>query len=120
MWKKVSGRMSKQQEKLQIKHEELKDCENFIHTKFGYCFYSLEGKPLIYNLYVHPQYRMHGHSRMLLECVINEIKKTGYDGLIYIQAKPKENSIELSNLKRYYENMELCILNNDTWKLVDK
>lgn len=89
------------------------DCqedENFIQTKFGYCFYSLGDYPLIYNLYVHPQYRRCGHSRMLLQCVISEIRKTGYDGEIYIQAKPQESSIKLTDLIKYYESMGLVML----------
>jgi len=97
--------------------DELEDCEDFIQNKFGYCFYSLEARPLIYNLYVHPQYRKCGHSRMLLKCIINEIRKTGYGGLIYIQVNPRENSIESDNLKKYYESMGFSILNSaeESW-----
>jgi hypothetical protein len=36
--------------------------ENFIQNKFGYCFYSLKSCPIIYNLYVQPQYRRHGRA----------------------------------------------------------
>lgn len=83
--------------------------ENFIQTKFGYCFYSLDDCPFIYNLYVCPQYRRCGHSRMLLGLVINEIRKSGYEGEIRIQAKPREDSISLVDLTRYYKSMGLVI-----------
>lgn len=72
----------------------MSESEDFIHTKYGYCFYILNPKPFIYNLYIHPQYRKLGHSRTLLEFIITEIRKTGYDGKIQIQAKPREDSIE--------------------------
>jgi Lar family restriction alleviation protein len=85
--------------------------ENFIQTKFGYCFYTLEYCPLIYNLYVHPQYRHQGHSRTLLELVIAKIRKNGYEGKIRIQAKPRENSIGLADLTKYYKSLGLIICN---------
>lgn len=83
--------------------------ENFVQTKFGYCFYTMDSQPFIYNLYVHPKYRRHGHSHELLEIVINEIHKSGYEGKILIQAKPRENSIGLATLERYYESMGLTV-----------
>lgn len=88
---------------------DLKEDENFIHNKFGYCYYSLE-EHLIYNLYVHPQYRRCGHSRKLLEYVIAEIKKEGYIGEIKIQAKPKEDSISVDKLIEYYKSIGLEII----------
>lgn len=83
--------------------------ENFIQSKFGYCFYSLGSQPFIYNLYVHPQYRRCGHSRMLLKLVISQIRKGGCGGEICIQAEPRENSIGLVDLTRYYKNLGLTV-----------
>jgi Lar family restriction alleviation protein len=83
--------------------------ENFIQTKFGYCFYTFDVPPIIYNLYVHPQYRRCGHSRELLKLVIAEIRKSGYEGEIRIDAEPKENSIGLADLMKYYKSMGLTI-----------
>jgi GNAT superfamily N-acetyltransferase len=83
--------------------------ENFIQTKFGYCFYTFDVPPIIYNLYVHPQYRRCGHSRELLKLVITEIRKSGYEGEIRIDAEPKENSIGLADLMKYYKSMGLTI-----------
>ena len=84
--------------------------ENFIQTKFGYCFYALCTRTWIYNLYVHPQYRRCGHSRELLGLVVSEIRKSGYNGKIYIQAKPRENSISTEDLTNYYKSigLEVC------------
>jgi len=46
--------------------------DDFIHNKFGYCYYEIEpGKnPIIFNLYVHPEYRRKGHAKQILEYVI--------------------------------------------------
>jgi GNAT superfamily N-acetyltransferase len=82
--------------------------EYFIQTKFGYCYYCFTPKPFVYNLYVHKQYRRQGHSKKLLQLVINEIREK-YNGEIYIQAEPTENSIGLEDLIKYYESMGLTI-----------
>lgn len=82
--------------------------ENFVQTKYGFCFYTLDAQPLIYNLYVHPQYRRHGYSHVLLELVINEIRKRD-QRKIYIQAEPRENSIGLADLAKYYKSMGLIV-----------
>jgi len=83
--------------------------ENFIQTKFGYCFYTLDSNPLIYNLYVHPQYRRCGHSNTLLRLAIGRIRGNGYKGDIRIQAEPRENSIGLEDLTKYYKSMGLIV-----------
>jgi ribosomal protein S18 acetylase RimI-like enzyme len=83
--------------------------ENFVQNKFGYCFYTLGAHPLIYNLYVHPQYRRHGHSCKLLQLVKGEIWNSGYEGEIRIQAEPQENSIKLTDLVEYYKSMGLTV-----------
>jgi GNAT superfamily N-acetyltransferase len=90
--------------------KDLQKNENFIQNKFGYCFYALEEPyPIIYNLYVHSQYRKCGYSRILLQYVINEIRKDGYIGEIMIKAEPQENSISLDILIKYYKSMGLKI-----------
>ena len=98
--------ISSLQEQLRTENE-LQENENFIQNKFGYCFYILDSCPVIYNLYVYPQYRRCGHSKILLQFVINEIRKTGYTGGIGIQAKPRENSISQNDLIKYYESIGL-------------
>ena len=74
--------------------------EHFVQDKFGYCFFTLDSHPLIYNLYIHPQYRRQGHSHEILRCAINIIRESGYKGKICIQAKPKEGSIGLKDLEK--------------------
>ncbi len=88
--------------------------ENFIHNKYGYCYYEIDPvkNPIIYNLFVHPPYRRNGHARKLLQYVINEIKQTGHKGEIVIQASPKDNSIDIEKLANFYTSMGLKILKN--------
>ncbi len=90
----------------------MEECENFFHDKYGYCYYSIEpGKnPVIFNLYIEPEYRGQGHARKHLQFVINEIRKTGYQGRIEIQAAPRENSIDLEKLVSFYKRLGLEII----------
>jgi GNAT superfamily N-acetyltransferase len=85
--------------------------EDFVQIKQGYCFYQLKPIALIYNLYVFPKYRQKGYSKILLNFVISMIKQTGYTGNIYVEPKPKENSINVVDLIKYYKSMGLTILN---------
>lgn len=86
------------------------ESENFVQNKFGYCFYSLGPCHLIYNLYVLPEYRRRGHSKRLLELAISEIRKSGYCGKICIEADPREGSIGIKELTKYYKSMGLTVL----------
>ena len=90
----------------------LDEHENFFHDKHGYCYYSIElgKKAVIFNLYVNPEYRRHGHARKILTYVIGEIRKAGYQGGIGIEACPRENSILLDQLVAFYKTMGLEIL----------
>lgn len=85
--------------------------EDFIHTKFGYCYYELTPVPFIYNLYVYEKYRRMGHSRKLLGMVIAEIRESGYDGVIHIEAQPVENNVALDVLVKLYESLGLEVDN---------
>jgi ribosomal protein S18 acetylase RimI-like enzyme len=85
--------------------------EDFIQNRFGYCFYDVrEGSALIYNLYVHPEYRMQGKARRLLTLAINEIREAGYYGDIKIEASPTEDGINLDRLIVLYGTMKLKVL----------
>jgi len=86
--------------------------DDFIHTKYGYCYYEIEpGKnPIVYNLYVHPEYRRQGHAKMLLYYVIEQIRQTGYQGVIDIEAAPREQSIDRESLAAFYGSMSLNVL----------
>ena len=86
--------------------------DDFIHNKFGYCYYEIEpGKnPIIFNLYVHPEYRRKGHAKQILEYVIGQIRATGYRGMIDIEAIPREQSIDRQSLSNFYTLIGLNVL----------
>lgn len=85
--------------------------ENFIHTKYGYCYYAIniDNTALIFNLYIEPHYRRKGHAKHLIQLVANEIKKTDIKE-IQIEPIPQENSISIENLIYFYEKMGLKII----------
>jgi GNAT superfamily N-acetyltransferase len=87
--------------------------DDFIHNKYGYCYFEIEPgkKPIIFNLYIHPQYRKQGHAKKLLQYVINEIRQTGYTGEINIEAAPRQESIDFHNLAVFYLSMGLTVTN---------
>ena len=87
--------------------------EDFIHRKYGYCYFEIEHgkKPIIFNLYVHPEYRRQGYARKLLQYVISEIRQTGYIGDIDIEVSPRENSISKEKLESFYVSMGLTVIN---------
>lgn len=87
--------------------------EDFIQNRYGYCFYAIDTICIIYNLYIHPEYRRQGHAKKILHLVINEIRKTGYNEEIEIEANPKDNSINLDALILLYKNMGLKILKDN-------
>jgi GNAT superfamily N-acetyltransferase len=96
----------------------MEENENFIHNKYGYCYYTIyEDSAIIFNLYVEPEYRRKGYARKLINYIIKEIRKTGYDKEIQIEVDPREDSISVKSLTTFYEGMELKIyervINND-------
>ena len=90
----------------------MEDNENFIHNKYGYCYYQIckTDGAIVYNLYVEPEYRRKGHAKHLIQLAINEIRETGYGKEIFIQAQPRENSINIGNLVAFYKRMGLTII----------
>ena len=85
--------------------------ENFIHNKYGYCFYSIENNTaVIYNLYVDPNYRQKGHAKKLIRMVISEIRNSGYYKEIEIEALPREDSINVESLVTFYEKLGLRVI----------
>ena len=89
--------------------------EDFIQTRCGYCFYEVEpGKnPIIFNLYVHLQFRRQGHAKELLDYVMGKIRQTGWSGDIDIEVAPREESISAENLEQFYRKMGLNLINSD-------
>lgn len=54
----------------------MEENENFIHNKYGYCYYFIESNnAIIFNLYVEPTYRKRGHAKHLIQLVIREIRR---------------------------------------------
>ena len=89
----------------------MKETENFIHNKFGYCYYCVEtNTAMIYNLYVEPDYRLKGHAKNLIRLVIREIKESGYSKEIKVEARPRADSIDIETLIDFYKRMGLEIL----------
>ena len=89
----------------------MEENENFIHNKYGYCFYSIEANDtaMIFNLYVEPEYRQKGHAKNLIRLAIREIRATGYNKEIQVEARPREESINIENLVSFYKRMGLKI-----------
>lgn len=89
-------------------------CENFIHIKQGYCYYSLapDANPYIFGLYIEPEYRRQGYAKKLLNAVINIIKTFKPESPIDIKAVPKENSISEQRLIQFYTDLGLNVLAN--------
>lgn len=90
----------------------MEENENFIHNKYGYCYYFIESNDMaiIFNLYVEPAYRKKGHAKNLIQLVIKEIREAVYNKEIQIEACPREDSIDAENLIAFYERMGLKIL----------
>lgn len=89
----------------------MEENENFIHNKYGYCYYSIDNDiAMIYNLYVEPEFRQKGHAKKLIQMVIREIRETGYDKEIQVEARPRENSIDIEVLTSFYKSMGLKML----------
>lgn len=84
--------------------------EFFIRNNFGYCFYSSKPIPLIYNLYVNPEYRRLGHGRHLVELAVAELRRLGVSEHIHVQVDPREDSISKEKLTEFYKSMILQIL----------
>ena len=89
----------------------MEENENFVHNKYGYCYYCVcDNCAMIYNLYVEKEYRRKGYARSLIQIAINEIRASGYEKDIKIEAQPREDSINLEKLIAFYKGMGLKIL----------
>jgi len=93
----------------------LKRNENFVQNRYGYCYYLLPTKTrknaAIYNLWVNGNARRKGHAKELLSLVIFSIRQTQYDGVIEIEAEPREDSIDKEKLIKFYKSLGLVVLN---------
>ena len=82
-------------------------CMNYrIKNKYGHCNYGFEDDYVhVYDLYVHKKYRNQGKAKELLQCVIDEIRSTGYVSTIQIVANPTDKGIDTDRLKSFYKRM---------------
>jgi len=88
----------------------MKNDEYFVQNTFGYCYYGLIPTPIVYNLYIHPQYRGMGYSKFLLYHVINEIRHFKPVGQINVEVEPREDCMSPDDLAKYYGEMGLTVV----------
>ena len=84
---------------------------NFIHTKQGWCYWTLNPTPFIYGLFIKKQYRNQGYAHVLLQMVIREIYRSAkHCDVIEIEANPKEPGIDRARLIRLYNSVGLSVI----------
>ena len=64
--------------------------ERYIATEYGHVYYDVDSYeiPLVYRLYVDPEFRRQGKARLLLSIVTDVIRKLGFTCSIMIHAEP--------------------------------
>lgn len=98
---------------VELEAEYVSGGEGFIHTDYGYCYYSLADPILLYNLFVEPEHRRKGYGRKLIRLVLQEIKDSGYNPReVWVEAKPRDCDISVKALTAFYTSMGLKILNS--------
>lgn len=84
---------------------------NFVLNKYGYCCYCFPNEnALIFNLYIHKEFRRLGHGTAIIKRCITEIRACGYEKEIKIEAAPTENSISIEVLAAFYKRMGLTLI----------
>lgn len=88
------------------------DAENFIHTKYGYCYWAMQPNkiPIIFNLYTEPKFRRKGHAREHLQYIIKEIRNTGYAGNIEIEGPSFYDGVRSQWIAGFYKSMGLAVI----------
>jgi GNAT superfamily N-acetyltransferase len=84
--------------------------EDFVHNKFGWCYFRINEVAFIYNLYIHHKWRRRGKAEMLLHRVVYEIRTAGYKGQINIEVAPTEKTISYEKLAFFYQRMGLTVV----------
>lgn len=91
----------------------MKEKENYISTKYGYCYYliNLDNTILLHSLYIEPQFRRKGYAKHLIKLILKEIEEIeNFHGEIQIKAEPQENSISKDALISFYKRMGLKVI----------
>ena len=91
----------------------MENCDDFIHTRNGWCYWTTNSHPMVYGLYVEPDCRQKGHATAILHIVINEIRRAGHDGEITIEAFPQEREIDRCTLVAFYQRLGLSVVTPD-------
>lgn len=84
-----------------------------ISNDYGHCYYCVcvnENCAFIYNLYVNKEHRRKGHAKQFIQQAINKIREIGYEKDIEIIAEPEEESITKDDLIKFYEKMNLKVI----------
>ena len=90
--------------------------DRYVSTEYGYCYYDIESYeyPLIYNLFVHPEFRNQGKSKQLLALVISSIRGTGSTLPITISAVPFDScDVDRTKLESMYVGLGLIVLSKE-------
>lgn len=91
---------------------ELTEEELFVHTNYGYCCFTKDC--VLYNLYVEKGFRGKGLGTRLLKMAIDEIRFfNGSNVVIRVEAVPREGSVPVDDLIRFYEKHGLLVINKD-------
>lgn len=83
----------------------------FILSEYGYCCYCFpDDNALVFNLYIHKEFRRLGHAKELIKRCITAIRESGYTKEIRVEAAPTENSISVDDLVAFYKRMCLTVV----------
>lgn len=86
-----------------------KEQESFIHLRQGWVFWTLEPKPLIYNLFVIHEHRGKGWASVLIDMAKAEIQRTNGQCEIHVQAKPRGKLLDVNRLIKFYKSKGLVV-----------
>lgn len=88
--------------------------KNNINNEYGHCYYcTCDNKcAMIYNLYIIKEHRRKGHAKELVQKAIDEIRATGYKQDIKIVAEPEGESITKKDLVKFYNKMNLKVVDS--------
>jgi GNAT superfamily N-acetyltransferase len=82
---------------------------------YGYCEFDIYDR-LIFNLYIEKEFRRKGYAKKIIRLAINFIKKTSKSNdYIFIEAFPRENSISIYDLIKFYNKMGLKVINKSPY-----
>lgn len=87
--------------------------ERYIATEYGHVYYDVDNYeiPLVYRLYVAPEFRRQGKARLLLSTVIGMIRQLGFSCSIMIHAEPfGDCAMSKEQLEDFYASAGLIVV----------